>query len=82
MLSFLNTLIHYLKFLVPIHEIDFDDSCEVLRRSKKQKKKFSFENDFYTYLVGPSTLFEVFLSPDAPFWKKAMKTELDSLFTK
>ena len=61
---------------VPICENDFDNSYEVLRRSKRQKKEFSFGNDFYTYLVekGRSTLSEAFSSPDAPFWKKVMKT--------
>ena len=50
-----------------------------LRRSKRQRKKVSFGDDFYTYLIEnePSSYFEVVSSPDALCWKEAIKTKLD-----
>ena len=58
-----------------------NDSNEELRRSKRQRKETSFGNDFYTYLVDndPITISEAFASPEASFWKEAVKSEFDSI---
>ena len=44
-------------------------------------KNISFENDFYTYLVDNDhlTYFNVVWSSYDPFWKKAIKIEIDSI---
>ena len=36
---------------VPIIVDDMESSHDELRRSKRQRKKFSFGDDFYTYLI-------------------------------
>ena len=58
-----------------------DDSFENLRRSKRQRKETSFGDDFYTYLIQdePKNFYEAVSSPEAKFWKDAIKNELDSL---
>ena len=58
-----------------------DDLHEDLRRSKRQRKKNPFGNDFYTYLIDndPFTISEAFASPEAKFWKEAVKSEIDSI---
>ena len=59
---------------------DMESPHDELRRSKRQRKEFSFEDDFYTYLIEnePSSYFEVISSPDALLQKEAIKTEIDS----
>ena len=68
---------------VPTNVDDMESSHDELRRSKRQKKKkeFSFGNDFYTYLIenDPSSYFNAISSPNELFWKKTIKTELDSI---
>ena len=60
---------------------DMESSHDELRRSKRQRKKVSFGDHFYTYLIEnePSSYFEVILSSNALLWKEAIKTELDSI---
>ena len=60
---------------------DMERSHSELRRSKRQRKEFSFGDDFYTYLIEnePSYYLEVISSLDALLWKEAIKTELDSI---
>jgi len=55
--------------------------CEDLRRSKRQRKKTSFGDDFYIYLVGNELLsfLKVISGPDAKHWDKATRTEIDSI---
>ena len=50
-------------------------------RSKKRRKKTSFGNDFFTYLVDkdPLTYSEVNSSFDSLFWKETIKVEIDSI---
>jgi len=54
---------------------------EDVRRSKRQRKETSFEDDFYTYLVenDPISFIEATSAPDAKHWDKTFKTELDSI---
>ena len=55
--------------------------CENLRRSKRQRKETSYEDDFYTYLIRnePLSFSEVISAPDAKHWDKAIRTEIDSI---
>ena len=50
---------------------DMESSHDELRRSKRQRKEFSFGDDFYTYLVEnePFSYFEAISSLDALLWK-------------
>ena len=60
---------------------DMESSHDELRRSKRQRKKVSFGDDFYTYSIEnePSSYFEVISSSNTLLWKEAIKTELDSI---
>ena len=73
---------------VPTTVNDMESSYDELRRSKiqkkkqkKNKKKVSFGDDFYTYLIEnePSSYFEAISSSDALLWKEAITTELESI---
>ena len=52
-----------------------------LRRSKRVKRNTNLGDDFYTFLIDddPQTYHEAISSPDAIFWKEAIKTELESI---
>ena len=65
----------------PTTVIDMESSHDELRMSKRHRKKVSFGDDFYTYLIGnePSSYFEAISSSDALLWKEAIKTKLDSI---
>ena len=58
-----------------------DEICEVLRRSKRQRKKTSFGDDFYTYLVenDPTSFLEATSVPNAKQWDKAIRTKIESI---
>ena len=58
-----------------------ENEIKDLRRSKRQRKEKSFGNEFYTYLVDndPLNFSEAISSSDAPLWKEAIKSEIDSL---
>ena len=66
---------------VPTIADDIESSHDELRRSKRQRKKVSFGDDFYTCLIKnePSSYFEAISSSDTLLWKEAIKTELDSI---
>ncbi|KAL6982051.1 hypothetical protein U1Q18_052698 [Sarracenia purpurea var. burkii] len=51
------------------------------RRSKRARKSTSFGPDFLTYLVEnePRTYQEAVSCPEAPLWKEAIKSEIDSI---
>ncbi|CAL9030102.1 unnamed protein product [Prunus brigantina] len=51
------------------------------RRSKRPRVEKSFGDDFYTFLVegDPTTYREAMISIDAPFWKKAINSEVESI---
>jgi len=84
MLSSLNIYIFPLKVSETLeHSIDNnnDAMCEVLRRSKRQRKETSFADDFYTYLVGndPTSFLEATRVPNAKKWDKPIRTEIESI---
>ena len=58
-----------------------DDSEVAPRRSKRQRTAKSFGEDFTVYLVDdtPTTIVEAYASPDAEYWKDAVRSEMDSI---
>ena len=60
---------------------DMESSHDELRRSKRQRKKFSFGDEFYIYLIEnkSSSYSKAISSPDTLFWKESIKAELDSI---
>ncbi|KAK9052683.1 hypothetical protein SSX86_029313 [Deinandra increscens subsp. villosa] len=72
----------------PVDEIVQDESQEQSedeevepRRSKRQRTEKSFGPDFLTYMVegDPQTYKEAVTSSEGPQWKKAIKSEIDSI---
>nr|CAH65753.1 OSIGBa0123D13.2 [Oryza sativa] len=62
------------------HVTEEDDS-EAPRRSKRQRTAKSFGDDFTVYLVDdtPKSISEAYASPDADYWKEAVRSEMDSI---
>nr|ABA92101.2 retrotransposon protein, putative, Ty1-copia subclass [Oryza sativa Japonica Group] len=58
-----------------------EDVSEAPRRSKRQRTAKSFGDDFTVYLVDdtPKSISEAYASPDADYWKKAVRNEMDSI---
>ena len=56
---------------------------EVTRKSKRQRIAKSFGDDFIVYLVDdtPRTIAEAYGSPDADYWKEAIRSEMDSIMS-
>ena len=50
-------------------------------RSKRHSTAKSFGDDFIVYLVDdtPRTISEAYASPDADYWKEAVRSEMDSI---
>ena len=57
---------------------DMESSHDELRRSKRQRKEFSFGDNLYTYLIEnePSSFFEAISSPTHCFRNKQLKLSL------
>ena len=53
------------------------------RCSKSQRTSTSFGLDFLTYMLEnePRTFKEVVTSPEAPFWKEAINSEVESILS-
>nr|AAT44242.1 putative ubiquitin carrier protein [Oryza sativa Japonica Group] len=62
------------------HVTEEDDS-EAPRRSKRQRTAKFFGDDFTVYLVNdtPKSISEAYTSPDADYWKEAVRSEMDSI---
>jgi hypothetical protein len=60
-----------------------EDNDEAPRRSKRQSTEKSFGDDFIIYLVDdtPKTIAKAYSSPDADFWKEAVRSEMDSIMS-
>ncbi|XP_074591677.1 mitogen-activated protein kinase kinase kinase YODA-like [Curcuma longa] len=58
-----------------------DDQSEEPRRSKRARVEKSFGPDFMTFMseMDPRTLSEALSSPDAPMWKEAVNSEIESI---
>nr|ASR75387.1 retrotransposon protein [Oryza barthii] len=64
------------------HEhVSEEDVSEAPRRSKRQRTAKSFGDDFTVYLVDdtPKSISEAYASPDADYWKEAVRSEMDSI---
>ncbi|KAK1618488.1 hypothetical protein QYE76_024005 [Lolium multiflorum] len=57
------------------------DDNEIPKRSKRQRTAKSFGDDFVVYLVDdtPTSISEAYASPDADYWKEAVRSEMDSI---
>nr|ABA98004.1 retrotransposon protein, putative, Ty1-copia subclass [Oryza sativa Japonica Group] len=53
------------------------------RKSKRQRVAKSFGDDYIVYLVDdtPRTIEEAYSSPDADYWKEAVRSEMDSIIS-
>ena len=51
------------------------------RRSKRDRKEINLRDGFYPFLIDedPKSYKEAITSPDAPLWKKAIKSEIESI---
>ena len=60
-----------------------EDNNEAPRKSKRQRTPKSFGDDFIVYLVDdtPRTIEEAYSSPDADYWKEAVRSEMDSIMS-
>ena len=58
-----------------------EDNNETLRKSKRQRTAKSSGDDFIVYLVDdtPRTIEEAYSSPDADYWKEAVRSDVDSI---
>jgi transposase InsO family protein len=65
-----------------IHNPVEDDNVST-RKSKRPTIAKSFGDDYIVYLVDdtPSTIEEAYSSPDADFWKEAIRSEMDSIMS-
>nr|AAS01934.1 putative Integrase core domain containing protein [Oryza sativa Japonica Group] len=64
------------------HElVSEEDVSEAPRKSKRQRTAKSFGDDFTVYLVDdtPKSISEAYASPDADYWKEAVRSEMDSI---
>jgi hypothetical protein len=60
-----------------------EDNDEAPRRSKRKRTEKSYGADFIIYLVDDTlkTIAEACSSPDADYWKKAVRSEMDSIMS-
>ena len=60
-----------------------EDNNDAPRKSKRQRTVKSFGDDFIVYLMDdtPRTIEEVYSSPDADYWKEAVRSEMDSIIS-
>src|SRR6266542_437077 len=70
-------------FEQPLEENHEKDDNEVIRKRKRQRIEKSFSDDFIVYLVDdtPRTIAEAYGSPDADYWKEAIRSEMDSIMS-
>nr|CAD41546.2 OSJNBb0091E11.16 [Oryza sativa Japonica Group] len=60
-----------------------EDNIVATRKSKRQRTAKSFGDDYIVYLVDdtPRTIEEAYSSPDADYWKEAVRSEMDSIMS-
>ena len=60
-----------------------EDNNDAPRKSKRQRTVKSFGDDFIVYLIDdtPRTIEEAYSSPDADYWKEAVRSEMDSIMS-
>jgi hypothetical protein len=60
-----------------------EDNNDAPRKSKRQRIVKSFGDDFIVYLINDTsrTIEEAYSSPDADYWKEAVRREMDSIMS-
>jgi hypothetical protein len=60
-----------------------EDNNDASRKSKRQRTVKSFGDDFIVYLIDdtPRTIEEAYSSPDADYWKEAVRSKMDSIMS-
>jgi hypothetical protein len=60
-----------------------EDNNKAPRKNKRQRTVKSFGDDFIVYLVDdtPRTIEEAYSSPDADYWKEAVRSEMNSIMS-
>ena len=69
-------------FIEHSHDNNNEDNSEAApQRSKRQRIAKFFGDDFTVYLVDdtPTSISEAYASPDAEYWKDAVRREMDSI---
>src|SRR5207244_2844593 len=63
------------------YENPVEDDNEAPRRIQRQRIAKSFGDDFFVNLVDdtPSSISEAYASPDADYWKEAIRSKMDSI---
>ena len=71
------------RFDQPLEGNNEKDDNEVTRKSKRQRTAKSFGDDFIVYLVDdtPKIIVEAYGSSNADYWKKAIRSEMDSIMS-
>src|SRR6266540_4255602 len=62
-------------------ENPMEEDNEAPTKSKRQRTVRSFDDDFIVYLVDdtPNSITEAYASPDADYWKEAVRSEMNSI---
>jgi uncharacterized protein YbcI len=90
MISHESIILHEHENFIPIEKIEDpltqnleEDDIVVTRKSKRQRVAKSFGDDYILYLVDdtPTTIEQTYSSPDADLWKKAVRSEMDSIMS-
>ena len=70
-------------FEQPLEEVHEKDDNEVPVRNKRRRIAKSFGDDFIVYIVDdtPTSITEVYASPDADDWKENVRSEMDSILS-
>jgi hypothetical protein len=60
-----------------------DQTPDLELRSKRQRTEKSLGDDYIIYLVDeePRSLTEAYTSPDAEYWREAVRSEMDSIIS-
>ena len=60
-----------------------EDNNDAPRKSKRQRTVKLFGDDFIVYLMDDThrTIEEAYSSPDADYWKEAVRSEMDSIMS-
>lgn len=64
------------------NEVNQDNEIEP-RRSTRVRKEKNFGDEFFTFLMenDPNSYKEAFSSPDAPFWRETINSEIESIMS-
>ena len=72
----------FMEYYEQTHDENLEEDDEETRgRGKRQRTAKTFGDDFFVYLVDdtPTYISEAYASPDADYWKEAVRSEMDSI---